>query len=287
MHLVGAFKNYLGIDAPKKLEIDAPVVEIRPLADEYNAEVVRWYDHWLKGIDTGIMDEAPIRFWVNGAAVWRTETEWPLARTQWTKLYLQRWEGLGWEPEATPGKPDAFVQQPPDETDELKSVKYVSERLEEDLEVTGPVACTLYAAIDQADTNWFLSLRDVQPSGKEVELTKGFLKASHRALDEARSTPSEPYHPHTGTEPVVPGEIVEYAIALSPMSNVFKAGHRIKFVISCMDHARARDYELAPESLGRTHSPWHLCSSKTTLHKIHHDTARPTHLLLPVIPGQG
>jgi len=150
--------------------------------------------------------------------------------------------------------------------------------------VTGPVACTLYAAIDQDDTNWFLSLRDVQPSGKEVELTKGFLKASHRALDEARSTPSEPYHPHTETEPVAPGEIVEYAIALSPMSNVFKAGHRIKFVISCMDHARARDYELAPESLGRTHSPWHLCSSMTTLHKIHHDEAHPSHVLLPIIP---
>ena len=114
MHLVGAFRNYLGIDAPKKLEIDAPVVEIRPLPDEYNAEVVRWYDYWLKGIDTGIMDEPSIRFWVNGAAEWRTEQEWPLARTRWTKLYLRRWEGLDWEPETFDGKPDAYVQQPPD-----------------------------------------------------------------------------------------------------------------------------------------------------------------------------
>ncbi len=75
------------------------------------------------------------------------------------------------------------------------------------------------------------------------------------------------------------------AIALSPMSNVFKAGHRIKLVISSMDHARARNYDLAPESLGRTHAPWHLCSSMTTLHKIHHDLAHPSHLLLPIIPG--
>ena len=115
-------------------------------------------------------------------------------------------------------------------------------------------------------------------------MTKGFLKASHRQLDEVQSTAHQPYHLHTNPEPVVPGEIVEYDIALSPMSNVFKAGHRIRVVFSSMDHARARNYELAPESLGRTHAPWHLCSSKTTMHKIHHDGAHPSHLLLPVIP---
>ena len=284
MHLVGAFRNYLGIDAPKKLEIDAPMVEIRPLPDEYNAEVVRWYDYWLKGIDTGIMDEPPVRFFVNGIGEWRFEQDWPLARTEWTKYHLRRWEGLSTEPEEVPDKPDAFVQQPPDETAALSSVQYLGDALEEDTEVTGPVACYLYAAIDQDDTNWILSIRDVAPNGKEVELSKGFLKASHRALDEEKSKPYEPYHPHVDSEPVEPNRIYQYAIALSPTSNVFKAGHRIKLVISSMDHARARNYELAPESLGRTHAPWHLCSSKTTLHKIYHDAEHPSHLLLPVIP---
>jgi uncharacterized protein len=283
MHLVGAFHNYLGIDAPKKLEIDAPVVEIRPLPDDYNAEVVRWYDHWLKGIDTGIMAEPPIRFWVNGAETWRFENEWPLARSSWTRLYLRRWQGLSQTPEETPGKPDAFVQQPPDETAALASVQYMTEPLDEDTEITGPLACYLFAAIDQGDTNWILSLRDVHADGREVELTKGFLKASHRALDAGRSKPYEPWHPHVDPEPVEPGRVCEYAIALAPTSNVFKAGHRIKLVISSMDHARARDYKLAPESLGRTHAPWHLCSARTTLHRIFHDPDHPSHLLLPII----
>ena len=283
MHLVGAFHNYLGIDAPKKLEIDAPVVEIRPLPDEYNAEVVRWYDHWLKDIDTGIMDEPPIRIWVNGAGEFRHENEWPLARTEWTKYYLRRWEGLSAEPEEAMGKPDAFVQQPPDETAALSSVQYLTEPLEADTEVTGPVMIRLYGSLDQDDGNWIISLRDVRPTGKEVELTKGFLKASHRAIDEQGSKPYEPRHPHVDPEPVEPGRIYEFAIALAPMSNVFKAGHRIKLVISSMDHARARNYELAPESLGRTHAPWHLGSSKTTLHKVFHDPGHPSHLLLPMI----
>jgi predicted acyl esterase len=104
-------------------------------------------------------------------------------------------------------------------------------------------------------------------------------------VDEAKSKPYEPWHPHLQPEPVVPGEIVEYAIALAPLANVFKAGHRIKLVICSMDHARARNYELAPESLGRTHAPWHLGSAKTTLHKIYHDEAHASHLLLPVIPS--
>ena len=285
MHLVGAFRNYNGIDAPKKLEIDAPVVEPRPLPDEYNAEVLRWYDYWLKGIDTGIMDEPPIRFFVNGAGTWRHENEWPLARTVWTKYYLRRWEELSTEPEEAMGKPDAFVQQPPDETAKIASIQYLSPRLEQDLEITGPAAIYLHAAIDQDDTNWIISLRDVAPSGKQTELSKGFLKASHRKLDPKLSESHTPYHPHCETEPVVPGRIYEYAIALAPLSNMFKAGHRIKVVIYSMDHARARDYDLAPESLGRNHAPWHLCSSKTALHKVFHDAEHPSHILLPVIPA--
>ena len=285
MHLVGAFHNYNGIDAPKKLEIDAPVVEKRPLPDEYCEEVLRWYDYWLKGIDTGIMDEPPIRLFVNGSEEWRHEEEWPLARTEWSKLYLRRWEKLSWEPEEVDGKPDAFVQQPPDEVLDSNTIQYTTDELKEDMEITGPAAIYLYASIDTEDTNWIVSLRDLRPDGRQTELTKGFLKASHRAVDEAKSRPYEPFHPHLEAEPVEPGKIYEYAILLAPLSNVFKTGHRIKIVISSMDHARSRDYELAPESLGRTHAPWHLCSSMTTLHKVFHDEENPSHLLLPVIPA--
>ena len=285
MHLVGAFHNYNGIDAPKKLEIDAPVVEIRPLPDEYNEEVLRWYDYWLKGMDTGIMDEDPIRFFVNGAGEWQTEKEWPLARTDWTKMYLRRWNKLSEEPEEAAGKPDAFVQQPPDETLELSSILFETEKFEENTEMTGPAAIYLYGSIDQVDGNWIISVRDVAPDGKQVELTKGFLKASHREVDEEKSKPYEPYHPHVNPQPVEPGKVEKYSIGLAPLSNIFKAGHKMRLVISSMDHARARDYDLAPESLGRTHSPWHLGSSLTTLHKVFHDEEHPSHLLLPIIPN--
>jgi predicted acyl esterase len=281
-HLAGAFRNYLGIDAPKKLLINEPVTEHRPLPEWYNTELIRWYDYWLKGVDTGIMDETPIKIYVMGDNEWRTESEWPLARTQWTKSYLRRWEGLSPEPETFPGKPDCFVQQPLDETSRVHSVQYMSRPMSEDLEVTGPVALYLYASIDQEDTNWMVALRDVAPDGSELELNRGFLKASHRAVDESKSEPWKPYHPHRDPEPVVPGEIHEYAIELNSMSNVFKVGHRIKLEITSMDHPRALPARI--EIGGPIHLPYHVCSSKTTFHKIYHEEEYPSHLLLPVTP---
>ncbi len=86
-----------------------------------HSEMLRWYDHWLKGIDTGVMDEPPVRYWVMGANEWRTATDWPLPETQWTKLYLNSWERLrtravhaGKRDDELP--PDAFVQMPPTQT---------------------------------------------------------------------------------------------------------------------------------------------------------------------------
>lgn len=280
MHLRGAFDNYLGIKGRNKLRIDSMEEAPAPFPEEYSAEVVRWYDHWLKGVDTGILDEPPISLFVMGANRHRAEREWPLARTEWTHLYLRRWQGLADEPEPTTGRPDCFVQQPPDETSRIASVEYYTAPLDRPLEVTGPIALTLYASIDGTDTNWIVSVADVAADGTAVELTKGFLKASHRAVDDERSQPWRPYHPHLEAEPVVPDEIVEYRIELSPTSNVFAAGHRLRLSISCLDHS----LELSNPFLLPGHLPWHVARAETVLHRIHHDLEHPSRLLLPVIP---
>ena len=59
-----------------------------------HGEILRWHDYWLKDIDTGVMDEPAVRYWVMGANEWRTGTDWPLPETQWTKFYLNSWERL-------------------------------------------------------------------------------------------------------------------------------------------------------------------------------------------------
>lgn len=280
MHLRGVFQNYLGIDAPKKLMINRPVVLDRPLPREFNEETLRWYDYWLKGVDTGIMDEPPIKLFVRGVNRWRFEHEWPLKRTEWTKYHLRRWQRLLTKPEGSSGRPDCFVQQPHSETAAVSSVSYMTPPMGEDMEVTGPISLKLYASIDTDDTNWIVVLKDVFPDGSELELSRGWLKASHRAIEKSRSKPWLPYHPHTETLRVVPGEIHEYDIELSPISNVFEVSHCIKLVITSMDHAKAL---VSPPAVGSSHLPYHICSSTTTFHKIYHDESSPSHLLLPVI----
>jgi predicted acyl esterase len=283
MHLRGAFQHYASIDAPKKLYIESRVEADAPMDEAYNAEVVRWYDHWLKGIDTGIMDEPPIRVHVRGRG-FRTAAKWPLPETDWTTLYLRRAGGLAKDDEPEVGYPDAFTQQPVQEQSEVQSVDYLTPAQSADVDLIGPAALTLFASIDSTDTNWMVSVLDVFPDGTEVELTRGFLKASHRAVDEERSEPWRPWHPHTEAEPCAPGEVYEYRIELSPVSTVIRAGHRVKLSISCLDHA---GWPPVDPELGTGHQPWHVCRNETVTHRVFHDRERPSRLLLPFVRAGG
>ncbi len=300
-HLQGSqqyFQNVQGV--PKKLMLTGPAHLERPFHD-FHGEILRWYDHWLKGKETGVLDEPPVKVWVMGENKWRYGDDWPLPETEWTKLYLTSWGRLRPEP-FTPGsrdghsEPDTFVQMPPTQTNEIARLRYMSDPLPQDTLVIGPMALYLHAAIDQDDTNWIIVVKDVGPDVSvrtarpgevdvprnlpERELTRGWLKASHRAVDPARSKPWRPWHPLTrkAQQKIVPGEINEYAIEILSTANMFKAGHRICIDITSMDLpsglAGAHDVEYAP---------YHICSSKTVVHRVYHDTAHPSHLLLPVI----
>ena len=300
-HLNGAQTYWSKIDVPKKLMFAGPAHLERPFR-AFHGEILRWYDHWLKGLETGIMDEPPVRYWAMGENRWREGTDWPLAETEWTKLYLKGWERLS--PDAPlaasvddHAPPDSFVQMPPTQTSNIQKLRYLSEPLPRDLLVAGPMVLNLHAAIDADDTNWIVILKDVGPDPSvmtvregeralpdtlhEREITRGWLKASHRALDPERSTDWKPWHPLTreAHRLVEPGAVEHYAIEILAAANMFKAGHRICLEITSLD--------LPTGVAGATNAeyvPYHVCSSRTVLHRVFHDSERPSHLLLPVIP---
>ncbi len=282
MHLVGTFEHFTGIPGLCKIRVDEPVDEERPLGEDYNAEVVRWYDHWLKGERTGIADEPPITLFLQGSGETRHEHEWPLARTEWTTLFLCPDGSLGSDPPAEATR--ELLQRPLVETREIERLRYLTPPLAAPLELTGPFALTLHAALDQPDANWIVVLVDVAPDGTERELTRGYLKASHRAVDEARSEPWLPFHPHDEAVPVVPGEVVEYRIAISPTANVFPADHRLALDLTMLDH---RGDPRPPPGVSPVHMPWHICSSATTRATIHHGNGARSSLLVPVIAERG
>lgn len=300
-HFQGAQHWFRGLDVTRKFVFTGPAQLPRPFRSLHH-EIVRWYDHWLKDVDTGVTDEPAVKVYVMGANRWTEATDWPVPETRWTPFYLDSWERLRdtpFEPDSRESThtPDAFVQMPPTLTRSVAKLRYCSEPLAQDLLVMGPISLTLFAEIDQPDTNWIVVLKDVGPDyGEQTarahemalptnlperEISRGWLKASYRALDPARSKPWKPWHRLTreARQPAVPGEVTEYRIELMATANLFRRGHRICLEIMSAD---------MPTGVGgHTHAetmPFHLCSAATTLHKVYRDVDRPSHLLLPVVP---
>ncbi|MDB6000135.1 MAG: CocE/NonD family hydrolase, partial [Rhizobacter sp.] len=179
VHLAGAFEAYAGINAPKKLLIMETESRLGPLRpwDDHHDLLLRWYDHWLKGIDTGFMDEAPIRILVKGKNEYRDEQEWPLARTRWTKMFLGPQGSLADSQPAQAGNAsfDNEPHLPPQQAP--SGVRFTSPAFDAPVEVTGPVALYFHATLDQPDATWVVTLRDIGPDGVERVLTKGWLRA--------------------------------------------------------------------------------------------------------------
>lgn len=311
LHQPGAFDAYEGIAAPrehKKLLLvpsdnyggmDRPFHEVQDVC-------LRWYDHWLKGIDTGIMDEPPILLFVQGINKWRYENEWPLGVTQWTKFYLREGGGLSAEAPGTDEEAQVFTSNPwaiPTQgfawadtiakVDSVPKAIFETEPLSENIEVTGPIALYWYASIESKsirarswkgsatsgievlepktnDTDWYLKVKDIDVDGSERCVAEGWLKASHYDLDESKSKPYAPYHPHTRSLPIKPGEVVLYASDLRMTSNLFLAGHKIRLEIAGQDQVQALWYHLP-----------HMAEVK---HTIYSSAECSSYLLLPVIP---
>ncbi len=261
---------------------------------------LRWFDYWLKGIDTGIQQEPPVKLFVMGKNVWRQENEYPLARTEYRKLYFHsggkansyRGDGsLSWDPPAADAAPDRYRYDPKHPVPSLGGnnccgadtpigpvdqrpiegrndiLVYTSDFLEQEVEVTGPVKVVLYAASDAKDTDFVAKLVDVYPDGRAVNVAEGILRARHReGLDRPKL--------------MEPGRIYEMPINLIGTSNAFLPGHRIRVDITSSHFPQFNRNLNTGETIGLGSKP--IVADQT----IHHSKLRPSHIALPVIPHE-
>jgi predicted acyl esterase len=278
LHLPGGFSAWSGLhEVPKKFLI-YPRFHLRPFSENHDL-LIRWFDHWLRGNDTGMMDEPPIWRWVQGRNEWRHEEEWPLSRTRWTKLYLREGGRLSKDKPVTKEETDNLHNIPyvtlDSVMDGVPTLTYSTEPLSEDMEIAGSLAFYLYASLDNTDGNWIVELRDVSTDGVPRVISKGWLRASFRATDETASKPYRPWHSYSRQMPVEPGKVEQYAIEIHDTSNVFLAGHRIELVIKTLNHSLEGGWNTIF---------YHLPCALDVTHTVHHDATYPSHLLVPVIP---
>ena len=264
-----------------------------------DAQELRWFDHWLKGQDNGIVDEAPIQLFIMGSNQWRDEREWPLARTRWEKWHLhsggQANTAIGdgvLSPDAPADEtPDHFVYDPqypvptrggnnccspevvpwgPQDQRclEMRSdvLVYTSAPLATDLEVTGPIQVVLHAATDGLDTDWTAKLVDVSPSGYAANLCDGILRARYR---EGFSSPRL----------LEPDKVYEYRIEVGVTGNLFRQGHRLRLEISSSNFPRF------DRNLNTGGDLAHGTDMRQARQTVHHSRACPSHILLPAIPA--
>ncbi len=261
---------------------------------ELHEHLLRWYDYWLKDIQTGIMDEPPVSIFVMGENRWRAEHEWPLARTHYTRYYFHgespanTRHGAGVLSTTPPGDepPDSYVYDPddpvptmrgctliiPQGVEDQRSVEdrkdvlvYTSEPLERDLELTGPISVHLFASTTAADTDFTAKLVDVRPDGYAHNLQDGIIRGRYR------TSAAEPSF-------LEQGRVYEFEIDLWSTSHLVKAGHQLRVEVSSSNFPR---FDRNPNTGAPIGQDSRLESARQT---VHHSSGYPSHIILPVIP---
>ena len=200
----------------------------------------------------------PVEYYVQSKNTYRTSTTWPPTGTTLSRLALE--PGALVPDGSRPSKPTTtqqYVSNPAagfsmafNRYGTVAASPYVptDQRLEGPqgltfrtapqqaaLPLAGPLALHLVASSDATDTDWYAKVSDVAPDGTETFVTEGALRASHRALDAAKSTPARPYHPHTNPQPVVPGRFYDYDVEIWPTAYELAAGHRLQLRLTSSD----------------------------------------------------
>lgn len=262
----------------------------------------RFFDHFLKDIANGWEATPPVMLNVRHPGeefVLRYENEWPLARTEWTKLYLDP-QNRQLSLEAPAVKSSVTYEALGD------GVTFRFPPFDSDTELTGPMAAKLFVSSDTEDADLFLIVRVFDPDGHEVTfmgstdpntpIANGWLRVSHRKLDPDRSLPYRPYHPHDRVEALTPGVVYECDVEILASCLVIPAGWELALTV------RGKDYEYDGEvgefaktfhyatrgTGGMTHNdrddrPLDTFGGMVTLHA---GDGREPYLLVPVIPPQ-
>ena len=271
---------------------------------------LRWFDHWLRGIDNGLMDEPPVRYFVTGINEWREASGWPPTDHDELRLYLRSGGAANTalgdgtlsvdipdddEPE------DVYLYDPEDVAKfadinffpsgrdltkpadarglELRDdiLTYTSEPMTEPLHLCGRPTVVLYGSSDCPDTDWVVGLADVDPSGRCIPLMRDEDHQEHvtqggRLRARFRDGLDKEVF-------MTAGEVYEFRLEIRDIAHVIKPGHRLRLTVMSWD------FPTFARNLNTDESIADGTAVRVATNRVHHTPVWPSYLLLPVQPS--
>src|SRR5919106_60736 len=304
LHSRGNFEGYFRAASDQKwLEVHGLEHWTHFYTDYGVALQKRFFAHFLTGEQNDWTRQPPVQLQVrhvDGSFKERAENEWPIARTQWTRLYLNAADGLLLAHTLPGAESEVEFEALGD------GITFTTPPIEEEVEITGPIAAKLFVSSSTADADLFLVVRVFDQDDREVvfqgaldpntPVAQGWLRASHRKLDTMLSEEWRPYHTHGEAQPLQPGEPYELDIEIWPTCIVVPAGYRISLTVRGKDHEHpgggARLASFVNEMTGcgpflhnePRDRPSDAFGGTTT---IYAGGNRASYVLLPIIPDGG
>jgi len=268
------FLWYANLSVPKRLlarPLDHSQIDANQFDLDYAAEMHRWFDYWLKGIDNGIMKEPPIHYYLMGGekkSAWKITDAWPLKNQDMTRFYFGEGETGGTASinngTLNPSPPpvleasDAYAvnyttttgenprwtavnwahDYPNMRSNDAKALTYTTPPLGANVQVVGHPVVHVWLRTDSPDLDVFAYLEEVDGNGDSTYITEGNLRASHRALGKAPydnlGLPFPSYF-KSDQKPIPAGEPVELVFDLLPTAYQFSKGGRIRITVAFAD----------------------------------------------------
>ena len=261
---------------------------------------LKFFDYFLKGEKNGWDQQPKVSLNVRHPGekfVERADTSWPLASTQWTKMYIDATTTMLGTTEVAKDSQVTYKGL-------SEGVTFLTMPFEQEMEITGQLAAKLFVSSSTQDADMFIIMRVFDPNMKEITfqgaldpntpIAQGWWRASHRELDPKLSLPYRPYHPHTKKELLTPGEVYELDVEILPTSIVIPKGYRIGLTVRGKDYvypgatgARLSNMKYPFTGVGPfTHNhpgdrPPEIFDGEVTLHT---GPKHQSYILCPVIP---
>jgi uncharacterized protein len=271
-------------------------------------EWLRFFDQYLKGVDTGLDAEKTLYYYTMGEERWKTTHVWPPAGTAPARWFMSAAGALSQSAPRDAKASDAYtvnfdastgernrwrtqlggpVQYPDRAEEDKRLLTYTTPPLAEDTEVTGYPVVTLYATTNATDGALFVYLEDIDESGRVTYVTEGTLRLNQRKISNEQPPYKQfvPYHSFKKKDAarVVPGELMELKFGLLPTSMLFRKGHRIRVAVAGHDKSVfARTPSEGTPAVGIERDKSHASFIELPVVRAAPKQSEPVNLLMPV-----